>query len=364
METMILSTDDVRSIVKHVGLHAFMDHMIDRLTKTLEAFDIEHMVIPPRAGFEYTRPHTGLIEWMPAMRLGQKATIKIVGYHPTNPVLRGIPTILSTISMYDTTTGHLTGIADGTFLTALRTGAASAVASKFMASPDSKTIGLVGCGAQAVTQLHAISRIFDVETVLTYDTDPSVCHSFSERVSFLGLPIQTVPPEILVKMSDIICTATSVNIKEGPVFEDSETKPWLHINAVGSDFPGKIEVPAALLKRAFVSPDFRSQAVLEGECQQLEEDHIGPELVEIVQQADQYGFVKDRLSVFDSTGWALEDEIAMEILIKYAKELGFGKMIELESIPEDPRNPYQLFTAENISGREKVEIAEALEISE
>ncbi len=360
METIIISTDDVRSIVKCVGLHTLMDKMIDRLFETLEAFNENNIVIPPRDGFEYTEPNTGLLEWMPIMRRGQKATIKLVGYHPTNPSLRNLPTILSTISMYDTTNGHLIGIADATFLTALRTGAASAVASKMMASPDAKTVGLIGCGAQAVTQLHALSRVFDIEMVLAYDIDPCVCHNFADRTAFLDLNIQAAPAEVVVRMSDILCTATSVEIHEGPVFEDTETKPWLHINAVGSDFPGKVEVPVSLLKRAFVCPDFLSQAVIEGECQQLSAPEIGPSLVEIAKNQAQYCFVQNQVSVFDSTGWALEDEIAMEILIEYAKELELGKTLEIESVSEDPHNPYEFVNAGKQNGFVKQEIVAEL----
>ena len=80
--------------------------------------------IPARSGFNYNVPQLGLIEWMPLYQVGSKVTIKIVGYHPKNPKIFGLPTILSSISQYDTITGHLLGLADGVLLTALRTGAA------------------------------------------------------------------------------------------------------------------------------------------------------------------------------------------------------------------------------------------------
>ena len=136
----------------------------------MKTFDKNYNIIPVRDGFEYKIPEIGLVEWMPILKSGKKAIIKVVGYHPTNPALRNLPTVLSTINAYDTTTGHLDWIADATFLTALRTGAASAIASKVLALPYSKTVGLIGCGAQALTQLHAISLIFDIETVMVYDT--------------------------------------------------------------------------------------------------------------------------------------------------------------------------------------------------
>ena len=174
------------------------------------------------------------------MKTGGNATIKIVGYHPANPESRNLPTILSTISVYDTNSGHLIGLADGTFLTALRIGAASAIASRLMAAPQMETVGLIGCGAQALAQLHALSRVLEIKEVLVYDKDASVSQSFAKRASFMDaecFEIEVCELQRLVKSSDVICTSTTVGIGEGPVFENIETKPWTHINAVGSDFP-------------------------------------------------------------------------------------------------------------------------------
>lgn len=141
--------------------------------------------------------------------------------------------------------------------------------------------------------------------------------------------------------ADILCTATSVDIGQGPVIDDVDTKPWLHINAVGSDFPGKVELPQTLLNRSIICPDFLEQAVNEGECQQLERHAIGPTLYELVQHHGDYRDLREQLTVFDSTGWAIEDQVAMDMLMDYATELGLGQKIQLESVTTDPRNPYQ-----------------------
>ncbi|MCZ6681166.1 MAG: ornithine cyclodeaminase family protein [Candidatus Poribacteria bacterium] len=352
MKTIILSIEDIRLIVQYVGLDSLMDEMIDRLTSALQEFSEKNTVIPPRDGFQYSLPNIGLLEWMPIMKVGGTATMKIVGYHPSNPSLRDLPTILSTISAYDTASGHLLCMADGTFLTALRTGAASAVASRIMAAPQTQVVGLIGCGAQAITQLHAISRIFEIEKVLVYDIDPAVRHSFLSRTSFMNLDIIEVDRsslDLLVRSTDIICTCTSVGMGEGPVFEDIGTQPWVHINAIGSDFPRKKELPTSLLERSFVCPDFLEQAIKEGECQYLSPEAIGPSLVELVQHQEKYDFVKQETSVFDSTGWAFEDGAAMEMLMSYAAELGLGISTQIESISDDPRNPYHLITDGNYS---------------
>jgi ornithine cyclodeaminase/alanine dehydrogenase-like protein (mu-crystallin family) len=345
VKTLILSSADIRRAIITVGLDALMDEMIGRLSAALASFRPTDAAIPARQGFTYTQPAAGLLEWMPCMyNGGTQATIKVVGYHPTNLRLRKLPTILSTVSTYDTASGHLICMMDATFITALRTGAASAVATRHMASPRATTLGLFGAGAQAVTQFHAISRVVDLERVLIHDADPDVEESFLTRTcAFAGnIRIEPAAPKVVIESSDVVCTVTSVDVGAGPVFHGIEPQPWAHFNAVGSDFPGKTELPAELLHRCFVSPDFREQAVKEGECQQLPPEEIGPDLFELVQQTDRYRFVQDHLSVFDSTGWALEDQVAMDLFMELAADLDLGTHVSVETIPSDPLNPYHL----------------------
>jgi ornithine cyclodeaminase/alanine dehydrogenase-like protein (mu-crystallin family) len=343
MKTFIIPAQDIRIIVQKVGLDHLMDAMITRLTTTFRQFDAACYSIPARSGFTYHNPYLGLLEWMPVMQHQAAVAIKVVGYHPSNPARNGLPTILSTVSSYDTHTGHLVGLADATFLTALRTGAASAIATRALMHPDSRVVGLIGAGAQAVSQLHALSRVFEIDHVMVYDVDPTVTRSFSARVEFLNLEVTPIDVSGLSRLAsdaDVICTATSVEIGAGEVFHDQDLKPHLHVNAVGADFPGKFEVPLTLLQRSFVCPDFPEQAFKEGECQRLLPEQIGGSLVDVIQQPAKYAYARQISSVFDSTGWALEDQVAMDLLLDYAGELGLGMAIELESASRDPRDPY------------------------
>lgn len=344
MNTLILSSSDTREIVRRVGLDAIMDRMIEALHSTLSSLVTEKTVVPLRSGFHYHEPMPGLIEWMPIMENGSRATIKVVGYHPENPDAFGIPTILGTVSSYDVKTGHLIGLADGTFLTALRTGAASGVATRLMAAENARVVGLIGCGAQAVAQLHAVSRVMDVRQVLYYDIDIETVRSFPARSEVLGLDranFKATDLDEVVRKSDVICSATSVDVGAGPVFEDTETQPWLHINAAGSDFEGKYEIPKSLLERSVVVPDVLEQAVSQGECQQLGGEHIGPELIDVIRSPEEHGGLRDRLTVFDSTGWALEDHVALDLFMEYAKDFDLGSLIEIESVSHDAKNPYE-----------------------
>lgn len=340
--TRIFGTDDIRRATDVIGLDTIMDQIIGRLHSAFETYDPENIEVPARSGFHYDSPQTGLIEWMPVMARGEHALMKLVCYHPMNPAQSGLPTILSNFALIDTATGHMIAISDGTFLTALRTGAASAIATRALASTDGGAVGMVGCGAQAISQLHALSRVFSIELVLFWDIDPQARRTFPDRVSDWlprGTRLVETPTDLIVPNVDVLCTATSIAVGEGPLFEHGITRDALHINAVGSDFPGKVEIPRALLDNSVVIPDFAEQALAEGECQQLDNNQLGPELYEIL-QGDGTGPLRGVRTVFDSTGWALEDLVAMEALVEWSEELGLGSEIQLESIPPDPKNPY------------------------
>ena len=343
--TLVLSSRDVQVIALEVGLDTIMDQLIQRLSTLMQTFDEGQTDIPIRAGFNYFEPSTGLVEWMPLHQKGEQVTIKVVGYHPQNPTNHQVPTILSTISSYDVRTGHLSALMDGVFVTALRTGAASAVASRLLATPQSKTLGLIGCGAQAVTQLHALSRIFEFEQILCFDIDAKLADTLSERcgVFELAASFESSTIDQIVGESDIICTATSVDVGEGPLFEYVKTKEHLHVNAVGADFPGKVELPLGLLKESFVCPDFREQAIKEGECQQLNHSEIGADIATVIKDAAAFAPYQHKRTVYDSTGWALQDYAVMQLFTEYATQLGLGQWIAIENIQQDAKNPYDFY---------------------
>ena len=349
MKTLLISDRDLQSLVNTVGIDVFMDELIAQLREALRAFDPDQTIVPERTGFYYDRPTAGLLEWMPLFTDHQTVLMKMVGYHPHNPSCHQIPTIISTLSAYETTTGRLAALVDGTLLTAMRTGAASAIASELLARPGSETLGLIGCGAQAVTQFHALSRVFNLREVLYYDCDPAAATSLPQRIEPLA-PSATSMSEAsfatILSQSDIISVATSVDVGDGPVFDEAETRPWLHINAVGSDLPGKTELPVAMLRQSFVCPDNASQAKKEGECQQLTDADIDASMVDIVRHPSEFKPIQASRTVFDSTGWALEDQVALDLTLQYARELGIGRYVQIECLSDDPRNPYGFFDFE------------------
>lgn len=341
--TRILRADQVERIVLERGIERVFDELIERLTLALAVHEPTKVITPARAGFEYQLPTTGLIEWMPALEVGRVVAVKTVGYHPANPADHGLPTVLSTTSVYDPASGALVALVESTLLTALRTAAASAVATDILAMPGPVVVGLVGCGAQAVTQLHGVSRVRPIERVLATDADSAVAATFARRTRFLDRPLHILPPDErhrVLAEADLICTATSVEVGGGPVLEDGPHHPWLHINAIGSDFPGKWELPSSLLDRAVVCPDLLEQCLAEGELQRVRPDRAGPDLAALVQQRARFEPLRDALTVFDSTGWALEDLVVAEMFLDHAAALGLGSLVELHPTTTDPHDPY------------------------
>jgi len=342
--TRILTDECIAGIVREVGLDAIMDEVIGCLADSFAEHEPDVVQTIARSGFRYIKPDLGLIEWMPAMVAGSKVAIKTVGYHPSNPVERNAPSVLAATALYDTADGRLLALCDASLLTAIRTGAASAVVTDVLAVDGPITLGMIGCGAQAVTQIHAVSRVRPIERVLAYDADDLVAATLGTRLAGAGLdiPLHIVDGAArVVADADVLCTATSVDPEAGPVFRDGPHRPGVHVNAVGADLPGKFELPRELLDRSVIVPDHREQCLAEGESQRLDSVAIGPDMCEVVRHRDRFVELRDRPTVFDSTGWALEDLVAADVALAHAERLGRGLSIDLQPHPRDPYNPYE-----------------------
>jgi len=347
MATRCLDIDDLAEIVAAVGLDRFVDELIEVIGEAVRTYDSASVKHLARDGFSYTSPRVGLVEWMPAMTVGDVAAIKTVAYHPDNPTALGLPSVLATTSVYDTADGRLLSICEATVLTALRTGAASAVMTDALVRPGPITLGVVGCGAQSVTQVHAVSRIRPIERLIVIDRDTTVADTLATRLPPGTLADGIIPEvcdresfESLVPELDVLCTCTSVEIDHGPVVELRNAKPSLHVNAVGSDFPGKVELPLSYLQAAVVVPDAVDQCLAEGESQQLTAEDLGPDMVAVLTDPANRELVSQR-TVFDSTGWSYEDLIAARLFAEHAEKLGLGTELRLQHRPTDPYDPLE-----------------------
>ncbi|MCK5608985.1 ornithine cyclodeaminase family protein [Candidatus Pacearchaeota archaeon] len=317
MSTVVLTSDDVRKLLD-------MSSVIAAVEQAFIDWTIGSAVMPPKA---YLPVDNGDFRAMPAA-LKNAAGLKWVNVHPQN-VSIGLPTVMATLIYNDPKTGYPLAIMDGTLITAYRTGAASAIASKYLARRNPKTLGIIGVGRQAYTQLLAHIEIFSLVEIRVFDISQEAVDRFIE---FFGhLPIRQVSMEE-TSSSDIICTLTTAR---EPILKSEWVFPGTHINAVGADAEGKEELdPALVIKGQIVVDDWR-QASMAGEINVplkkglIKRDEVYASLGEII-----IGIKKGRLdqkviTIFDSTGIAVQDIAVAKLVYDRAIEEGGFQSIDL-----------------------------------
>jgi len=257
--------------------------------------------------------------YLPAEHL---AGLKCVNVHPGNPA-RGLPTVMALTTILDIGTGLPLAILNATGLTDLRTGAAGAIATKYLAGKRSVTVGLVGTGRQAAAQLEAISREVEVTGVRVWSRKDESAEKFAEKFTRFDCRTGSLP---FVCDSDVIVTTTP---SRSPVVMDEWVHEGTHINAIGADAPGKEELDPAILERAMVIVDDPVQAIHSGEINVPIRDgkftpgEISGTLGEVVLGRKKRKS-SGQITVFDSTGLAIQDLAIASIAMKN------GKFIELE----------------------------------
>jgi alanine dehydrogenase len=257
--------------------------------------------------------------YMPAQHL---AGIKCVNVHPSNPG-KGLPTVMALTTILDIDTGLPLAILNATGLTDLRTGAAGAVATKYLAAKRSITVGLVGTGRQAAAQLDAISRETEVTSVRIWSRNVESAEKFANKYTSFDCRTGALP---FVCDSDVIVTTTP---SRTPIVMDEWIHEGTHINAIGADAPGKEELDPAILERAMVIVDDPVQAVHSGEINvpvsegKFSPGEIAGTLGEVV-LGRKKRTSSGQITIFDSTGLAIQDLAIASIAMKR------GVFLELE----------------------------------
>jgi alanine dehydrogenase len=229
---------------------------------------------------------------------------------------------MATLIYSDPATGYPLAVMDAMDITAYRTGATAAIASKYLARPDSSTLGLIGAGQQACAQLMAHAELFRLKKVKVFDISPAAVERFIK--SFPQYPVEAGSLQEAAA-ADIVCTLTTAR---EPFLKRQWVLPGTHINAVGADGPGKQELDPSILKEAMVVVDDLKQAVAGGEVNVpisqglLKVGQIHATLGEII--IGQKPGRKDRhsITVFDSTGLAIEDIAVAKMIYEKARASG------------------------------------------
>ncbi len=239
---------------------------------------------------------------------------------------RGLPLIQALVILADGTTGEHLAIIDGASLTAIRTGAASGLATELLARPDATTAAVFGAGVQARTQLEAVCCVRPIRRAWVFDADASAADRFAAAMSrHLGLPVgRAADPAQALTDADIICTATTSPV---PVFDDRHVKAGAHINAVGAYRPTVAEIQVATVRRARVVVDHRASALEEAgdllvplRAGVIGEEYFATELGQIVLGQKPGRTSADEITLFKSVGVAIQDLCAAARVLANARQ--------------------------------------------
>lgn len=282
----------------------------------------------------------GVIELMPTSD-GEFFSFKYVNGHPRNTA-SGKLTVTAFGVLSDVASGYPLLLSEMTVATALRTAATSALAASILARPDSRTMALIGLGAQAEFQALAFKAVAGIRHLRVFDRDPAATAKFKRNLERAGLTItQAVSIEEAVYGADIVTTATAAKARAA-ILTPALVAPGIHINAIGGDCPGKTELHPDVLRQARVVVEYAPQSRIEGDIQQLEADFPVVELWRILCGRDEGRQMPGQITVFDSVGFAIEDFSTLRFLHELSKRSPGGATIDLIPELDDPKDLYAL----------------------
>jgi len=258
---------------------------------------------------------------------------KVNGNFPENNSRFGLPTIQGVIVLCDSRNGTPLAVMDSRDITTLRTAAATAVAAKFLARQDSRTITICGCGNQGRAQLKALLRICRLETAFAYDSDSEQALRFSrDLTSELRVPVKPASDlTAAVRESDICVTCTT---SRRALLGSDDVSPGTFIAAVGADNPQKQELHPSLLRGSKIVCDILEQCAVMGDLHHALEAgvvtraNVHAELGEVVAGKKPGRESQEEIIIFDSTGMALQDVAAAVFLYEKAQQFGSGVRLD------------------------------------
>jgi alanine dehydrogenase len=330
LETLILTDEEVKNLLS-------MPEVIEATESAFKQKGLGHVQMPAKI-YIYYKKYNGDLRAMPSFLENlDTSAVKIVNVHPDNRTKANLPTVMAIIVLIDPATGAPIAIMGGTTITDMRTGAAGSVAAKYLARRDSKNIGLVGAGAQAKTQLMALLEVYkELEEVRVWSqTEETKKHFVTEIQQSYGYFLQVTSAASVKKAvadSDIVVTTTP---SRKPLVTNDMVAAGTHINCIGADAVGKEELDPNILKRAKIVVDDWEQASHSGEINVplsrgiITKDNIWAEIGEIVACLKPGRQSEAEITVFTSTGLAVQDAVTAKIAYSKAVASNVGRLIKI-----------------------------------
>jgi ornithine cyclodeaminase len=327
---LVLTRRDVRELVPMRDAIELMKTAFSELSAGRTVSPLRTVIpLPDREADSLYMP-----AYVPAMdALG----LKSVNVFRRNPE-RGLPVIHAIVSLVDPETGQPLAIMDGTYLTALRTGAVSGAAADLLARPESRVLAAIGAGAQGVTQIAAVCAVRPIERVIAVDVSEQALDRLRETMrrewpEIAGRVETTTDAAAAVREADVIGTATT---SRSPVFSDTDVRPGTHISAVGAYTPEMQELPAETVARATVVVDAVDAALAEaGDLiiplakGEVTRDHLSRELGMVASGSAPGRTSAEEVTLFKSVGNAVQDVVVARRAVDRARERGVGTEIDL-----------------------------------
>jgi ornithine cyclodeaminase/alanine dehydrogenase-like protein (mu-crystallin family) len=264
-----------------------------------------------------------------AFLAGERAyvAVKINGNFPLNPDRTGLPTIQGALFLCDAMNGAPLAIMDSIEITLLRTAAASALAAKLLARPDSSILAICGCGVQGYAHARALSEIFQFEQAFAWDKDGARAAALAaDMTAQLGIAFAAAPSlHEATSAADIVVTCTTAR---SPFLAETHVKPGAFIAAVGADNPAKSEIAPSLMAHARIVVDSLEQCLVMGDLHHavaagaVHREDAYAQLADVLIGAAAGRTSSDDVIVFDSTGIAIQDVTSAALVYERALESG------------------------------------------
>jgi ornithine cyclodeaminase/alanine dehydrogenase-like protein (mu-crystallin family) len=310
------------------------DALADALQAAMADLSADRASVPPRVAAQVAG-RDALLAAMPAYLPSAGAlTVKLVSLFPQN---LDLPTHHALVCCFDPATGTPVAVIDGTYLTAARTAAGSAVATRLLSRPGAGRVTVIGTGVQARAHARALARLPDVQIVQIVGRDQSKVTALTDELTAAGVPAQAMASvEDAVRSADVVCTATHA---ASPVLRREWLRPGTHVNSVGYNTSGEGEVDLATIHDALVVVESRAAALAPPPTgaveilRAIEHDAIdASHIVEIGQIAA--GTARGRtddaqLTLYKSVGVAVQDAAAAALVLAAARERGAGTSITM-----------------------------------
>ena len=324
----MLKGEDVKSVLT-------MDEVMVVVEEAFKEKGLGRVQMPPKP-YLFFEKYNGDLRVMPSyLEKLDISAVKIVNSHPQNRQY-GLPTVMAVLVLVEPKTGVPLAIMDGTWITAMRTGAASGIATKYLGRKNIQKLGLVGAGVQALTQLMALTHVTNLRKVKVWSLTIEEAEDFIGKVkndypNVKFEAAQTVKET--VENVDMVVTATP---SRKPLVMESWIADGTHINAIGADAPGKQELDPKILKKAKIVVDDLEQSCHGGEINvplakgEISKNDIYGEIGEIVAGKKPGRTFDKEITVFVSTGLAIQDAVTANLAYKKALEKGLGVQFELK----------------------------------